>query len=80
MGVFGADMSLKWLANELKIINTDTYHSGALKNIDNKDYSFYTFIINRDGTFIAHPQWERVMKENVLSRLRIPLTRYSTHQ
>ena len=67
VGVFGADMSLKWLANELKIINTDTYHSGALKNIDNKDYSFYTFIINRDGTFIAHPQWERVMKENVLS-------------
>ena len=67
VGVFGADMSLKWLAKELEIINTDSYHTGALRNIASKDYSFYTFIINREGTFIAHPQWERVMKENVLS-------------
>ena len=67
VGVFGADMSLKWLANELEIINTDTYSTGALKNSDSKDYGFYTFIINRKGTFVSHPKWERVMKENVLS-------------
>lgn len=67
VGVFGADLSLKWLAKELKIINADSYHSGTFDNIDNNDYRFYTFIISRDGTFIAHPQWERVMKENVLS-------------
>ena len=67
VGVFGADLSLKWLAKELKIINAGSYHSGVFDNIDNKDYRFYTFIISRDGTFIAHPQWERVMKENVLS-------------
>jgi sigma-B regulation protein RsbU (phosphoserine phosphatase) len=67
VGVFGADMSLKWLAKELEIINTDSYNTGALKNSDSKDDKFYTFIINRDGTFISHPKWERVMKENVLS-------------
>ena len=67
VGVFGADMSLKWLAKELEIINTDSYNTGALKNSDSKDDKFYTFIVNRDGTFIAHPKWERVMKENVLS-------------
>lgn len=67
VGVFGADMSLKWLAKELEIINTDSYNTGALKNSDSKDYRFYTFVINHDGTFISHPKWERVMKENVLS-------------
>ena len=67
VGVFGADMSLKWLAKELEIINTDSYHTGALKHSDSKDYKFYTFIINRHGTYIAHPQWERVMKDNVLA-------------
>ena len=67
VGVFGADLSLKWLAKELKIINAGSYHNGVFDNFYNKDYRFYTFIISRDGTFIAHPQWERVMKENVLS-------------
>ena len=67
VGVFGADMSLKWLAKELEIINTVSYNTGALKNSDSKDDKFYTFIVNRDGTFISHPKWERVMKENVLS-------------
>ena len=59
-GVCGTDMSLEWLAEELKKINANSFDI-------NDDKYFYTFIINNDGTYIAHPDKERVMKKNVLS-------------
>lgn len=59
-GVCGTDMSLEWLAEELKKINANSFDI-------NDDKHFYTFIINNDGTYIAHPDKERVMKKNVLS-------------
>ena len=59
-GVCGTDMSLEWLAEELKKINANSFDI-------NDDKYFYTFIINNDGTYIAHPDKERVMTKNVLS-------------
>lgn len=59
-GVCGTDMSLEWLSKELKKINANSFEI-------NDDKLFYTFIINNDGTYIAHPDKERVMKKNVLS-------------
>ena len=61
-GVCGTDMSLEWLAEELKKINANSFDI-------NDDKYFYTFIINHDGTYIAHPDKERVMKKNVLSSI-----------
>ena len=55
VGVCGADMSLKWLVKELQEIDADS--------------PFYTFIISRDGTYIAHPDGERVLRENVVSHV-----------
>jgi sigma-B regulation protein RsbU (phosphoserine phosphatase) len=61
-GVCGTDMSLEWLAKELKKINANSFDI-------NDDKYFYTFIINNDGTYIAHPDKERVMKKNALSSI-----------
>ena len=61
-GVCGTDMSLEWLAEELKKINANSFDI-------NDDKYFYTFIINHDGTYIAHPDKERVMKKNALSSI-----------
>ena len=64
-GIFGADISLKWLAKELTIIDAENYQYGLTKFDTGKNYDFYTFIINSDGTYIAHPDWKRVMKRTV---------------
>ena len=69
-GVYGGDMSLKWLVSQLQDIDADSYHNGLLDFNLGKDYSFHTFIINRKGTYIAHPEEERVLKDNVLRHIR----------
>ena len=59
IGVCGADLLLDNLMNE------------GMQNIDER-YShldFYSFIINDEGTYIAHPDKKRVLKENIMSHL-----------
>lgn len=69
-GVCGADMSLKWLVSQLQEIDAKSNHNGLLDFNLGKDYSFHTFIINHEGTYIAHPEQERVLKDNVLRHVR----------
>ena len=64
-GVCGTDIPLKWLVNELHVINDSSYHYGVLPIDLGKDTHFYTFIISSDGTYIAHPQERRILMENV---------------
>ena len=68
IGVFGADLLLKNLIRDLKRIDVESRSEG-MKNIS-KRYSnldFYSFIINEKGTYIAHPEEERAMKQNIRS-------------
>ena len=68
VGVCGTDMSLKWLSEELKKIDITSKDAGLLDIDDSHNFiDFYTMIIDHDGTFIAHPDKNRVMKENMLS-------------
>ena len=66
-GVCGADMSLKWLVKELNTINEKSFNTGLVNIRLSSDFIFHTFIITSKGTFVAHPQEERVMQENVMS-------------
>ena len=68
-GICGSDMSLKWLMNELREIDDKSYSGGVLDFDFGDDYSFHTFIVTHDGTYIAHPDWNRVLKENVSSHV-----------
>jgi sigma-B regulation protein RsbU (phosphoserine phosphatase) len=65
VGVCGTDIPLKWLVNELQVINDSSYHYGVLPIDLGEDTHFYTLIFSSDGTYIAHPQERRVLRENV---------------
>lgn len=68
VGVCGTDMSLSWLSGELKKIDEASKAAGLLDIDDSHNFiDFYTVIIDNDGTFIAHPDRSRVMKDNILS-------------
>ena len=68
VGVCGADLLLENLITDLKKIDDESRRDGMM-NIDKRyrNLDFYSFIIDRDGTFIAHPEEKRMMKENIRS-------------
>ena len=67
VGVCGVDLSLDWLFNELQDIDLNSIVTGRIPFDTRHDTRFHTFIINRDGTYLAHPDKERVLKKNVLA-------------
>ena len=89
IGVCGADLLLEKLTEELKTIDVDSKNLG-MQNIDERyrHLKFYSFIINNDGTYIAHPDKKRVLKEkiyshvgkNILSEESEPVIRNITQQ
>ena len=70
IGVCGADLLLDNLINDLQKID-DISRTEGMQNIDQRynHLDFYSFIINNEGTYIAHPDKERVLKENIMSHL-----------
>ena len=70
-GICGSDMSLNWLLDQLKEIEANSYQSGLLNNEFGYELKFQTFIINRDGTYISHPDKKRILKENALAHVDV---------
>lgn len=70
VGVCGADLLLKNLINDLHNIDQDS-RSGGMKNIAERyrHLDFYSFIINRSGTYIAHPDEKRVLKDSMMAHV-----------
>ena len=82
VAIMGADLSLEWFSGKavsglvngenIKVFtgnDVDEHPTGdnVLNWADRKWRQLtLTFIINKDGTYIAHPQHERVIKENYL--------------
>ena len=68
VGVCGADLLLNNLIKDLHKIDDDSRNEGV-QNIHWRfsHLKFYSFIIDNDGTFIAHPDSNRVLKENIRS-------------
>ena len=67
VGVCGVDLSLDWLVNELQDIDLNSIKPEHVPLFSESDTRIHSFIINRDGTYLAHPDKERVMNKNVLA-------------
>ena len=62
-GVFGADMSLNWLADLLHDIDVRENELGLLPSLFNrKDQGIFSFIIGPEGDYIIHPDKNRFNK------------------
>lgn len=77
IGVFVADVSLDWLTEQLKEI--DELNNENLKdllNVFGKNYKSYSFIITKNGEYVAHPQKERVLSKNFLKYVKSTVTKF----
>ena len=61
VGMLGADVSLEWLRLRHKRIDAET-HERFEKDFSEQSYSF---IIDNDGTYLIHPEGQRVLKEKI---------------
>lgn len=79
VGVMGTDVSTNWLQDQLKEMDEKNYENSFWKYKSTDDrkedknerewlYS-YSFIVQRDGTYLVHPQEERIMKENLFKEV-----------
>lgn len=61
-GVFGADISLDWLASLLRDIDKSENNVGVLsKSETGRNQGIYSFILGPNGEYIAHPDIERYL-------------------
>ena len=61
VGMLGADVSLQWLRERTKRIDTEN-HERFERDFKEKSYSF---VIDHDGTFLIHPDENRVLKQKL---------------
>lgn len=63
VGVFGADISLSWLYEQLIRLNEQVNQENLFGKLRENEH-IYSFILGRDGVYIAHPQKERYLTGN----------------
>ena len=63
VGVFGADIPLQWLYEELSRLN-EQVNRKSLFGKRNDNERIYCFMLGRDGVYIAHPNMERPLTGN----------------
>lgn len=68
IGVFGADVSLDMLQDHLAALDQKTNFDGAVemeeKDRKERDFWSYAFIVDSQGTFIAHHDKKRILHDN----------------
>ena len=65
VGVFAADFSLEWLSEQINETDKKENEHGLFSGRnDDKSYLTYSFIIGRNGEYIAHPDKDRILKES----------------
>lgn len=62
--VCGADMTLEWLAKKLRHIDESARTNAMLNQFNKYSQSFYTVILNYDGSAIAHPEGRPMTMED----------------
>ena len=66
VGILGADLSLEWVTEKLQQVDKENNRNTFI--LDSNDSR--SFIIHRDGTFITHPQQEKIMKDNFFDHFK----------
>ncbi len=63
VAVLGADISLDWLTNKLIEMDSTTIRKASFSSFD-MGITSHSYIISHDGTFITHPDEERILEDN----------------
>ena len=64
-GVFGADISLSWLTEQIQEIGLNAGDFGYIDEPDGKGtHPTYSFILGRNGNYLAHPDPSRILDDN----------------
>lgn len=64
VGIFGIDMPLYWIDEHLKKMDEESNKNLWVLKPDDKRFASYCFIINKNGTFIVHPDKKRLFQDN----------------
>ena len=70
VAVFGADVSLNWLKNQLHGIDSIEGRSYFLLGNANRNFAPYSFIIGGNGDYIVHPDEHRILRKNYMDEAR----------
>ena len=60
-----ADISIDWLTSQMQKI--DELNNKNIQNLNEDDIKAYSFIIGRNGTYIVHPDKERILNQSYFS-------------
>lgn len=71
VGVFGAHITLKWIAEQLHDIDYKDNHLLWVINDKDKSFASYSFITDQKGRFIVHPRKKDLLSENWLKAAQI---------
>ena len=64
-GVFGADVSLSWLTEQVKNLDLNAVKGGIVSlAASDTDHATYAFILSRNGDYLVHPDPNRILSDN----------------
>ena len=64
-GVFGADVSLSWLTEQVKNLDLNASKEGVVSLAAfESEHPAYAFILSRSGDFLVHPDPTRILSDN----------------
>ena len=65
VGVLGTDLELEWLKDQIQENNEKVNRRSVARNYPgDKRFATYSFIIDRGGTYIVHPEAERILAKS----------------
>ena len=65
VGVFGADVSLSWLTEQVKNLDLNAEKGGISSfAVSESEHPIYAFILSRNGDYLVHPDPNRILSDN----------------